>query len=227
MTLPAEEAPWCYGGPESGGTEGRCTFSTTVGDVWLSGVVGVVADGPGTAAEAVAVVSARVAEAAAAAPHFVPPTRPDGAWSSAAECSAVDSALADALGGAYSAEIGNGPGESPAGLSAAFAAAGGALCMWRDAAAGTIFSGGMLPAAGWAVEWLTSEGADPISVDGALAAVAVGGDRDGISVGAAGVDATTVYATDGVNLAWAMASLGADREQAAAVAGAALATGAH
>lgn len=222
VTVPAEEEPWCYGGPESGGSEGRCTFDAMVDGYWLSGVLGVTADASGTAKDAIAQATARVADVAAGAPAQSP-LRPDGAWSSVAGCAAVEPALASAVGGAYAAEVGNGPGETPAGLIAAFAAAGGTVCIWRDDAAGIIYSGGMLPGAGWAVEWLQTAGASSVTVEGAVAAVAVGGGRDGIEVDVAEAEATTVYATDGVNLAWVSSSLGADEDQAAAAVGAVLA----
>ncbi len=57
------DSPYCYGGEA---VESRCSFSTVVGGYWLSGIVGVANGSSNTAIDAIDVLTARIAESAAA-----------------------------------------------------------------------------------------------------------------------------------------------------------------
>ena len=179
-----EASPYCYGGeiPDS-----RCSFSTVVGGYWLSGIVGVAN--------------------AAAQSDPVPAQRPDGMWSAPAECSefaaGVDTMAI--LGAPFVAAKGSIGGEVTAGWIAALEVVGDFPCVWETSDHERWFGSELLPGAGWAIAELAGrDGAAPVTVDGALDAVAV----------PLGGDTTAVYATDGVNLAWV--SVPADIDQASA-----------
>ncbi|MGW9181916.1 hypothetical protein [Agromyces sp. NPDC055661] len=178
------DSPFCYG---------RCSFSTVVGGYWLSGIVGTADASSDTALEAIDVITSRVADAAASSAP-VPAARPAGMWSAAIDCAALASGLdtTSILGEPFAAEPGGFGGEAAPGFYGSLRAIGDFPCAWSSPASGRFFNSELLPGAGWAITELAGrEGAAPVTVSGAVAAVAV-------PVG--GV--TAVYATDGVNLAW-------------------------
>ncbi|MET0735645.1 MAG: hypothetical protein ABWY55_08380 [Microbacterium sp.] len=200
-----EASPYCYGGeiPDS-----RCSFSTVVGGYWLSGIVGVANGSSSSAIDAIDALTTSVANAAAQGDP-VPAQRPDGMWSAPAECSEFAAGVdtTGILGAPFVAAKGSIGGEVTAGWLAALEAVGDFPCVWETSDHERWFGSELLPGAGWAIAELAGrEGAAPVTVDGALGAVAV----------PLGGDTTAVYATDGVNLAWV--SVPADIDQASAAA---------
>lgn len=196
------DSPYCYGGEP---VESRCSFSTVVGGYWLSGIVGVANGSSNTAIDAIDILTARIAESAAAVAP-VPAVRPDGMWSAPADCSALADGVdtTGILGAPFVAEKGNVGGEVTSGFVAALHAAGDVPCIWSAPDSAGWFTSELLPGAGWAMPELAArEGAAPVTVPGAMAGVAV-------PMG----DATAVYATDGVNLGWV--TVPADIDQASA-----------
>lgn len=207
------DSPNCYGGEPR---ESRCSFSTVVDGYWLSGIVGVANGSANTALDTIDVITARVAESAAAAAS-VSAVRPDGMWSAPAECSTLADAVdtSGIVGAAFAAEKGNVGGEATSGFVAALDAVGDLSCIWAAPESDLWFTSELLPGAGWAIAELAARaGAEPVTVDGARQAVALPlGDGQ----------TTAVYATDGVNLAWVTVPLDIDRTQAAALTSAVMA----
>jgi hypothetical protein len=205
------DSPNCYG---AGRAELRCSFSTTVAGYWVSAIVGVPADSPSTAPQVFdAIVDRVAAEADSAEP--VAAVRPDGTWSAPVDCAALGAAIDTTriLGESYSAADGSRGGEVPAGLSSAWVLVGDLPCVWSSADQSGWFASELLPGAGWAITELSArEGARAAAVEGALAAVAL----------PAG-DATSVYASDGANLAWVTVPAGVDPVAADGLASALLA----
>jgi hypothetical protein len=207
------DSPYCYGGEP---VESRCSFSTVVGGYWLSGIVGVANGSSNTAIDVIDVLTARIAESAASVAP-VPAVRPDGMWSAPAECSALADGMdtTGILGSPFVAEKGNVGGEATSGFVAALHAAGDVSCIWSVPESESWFTSELLPGAGWAITELGArKGAAPVTVDGALEAVAV----------PVGGDTTAVYATDGVNLGWVTAPADIDLASAAALTSAVMAT---
>ncbi|MGW4927694.1 hypothetical protein ACWEOH_00965 [Agromyces sp. NPDC004153] len=200
------KSPYCYGGER---IENRCSFSTVVGGYWLSGIVGVANGSATTALDAIDAITAHVTEVAAGfAP--VPAQRPEGMWTAPDDCAAVGSAVDTTaiLGEPFTAENGNRGGETTPGFMAAWSTVGDFSCIWANPASTRWFATEALPGAGWGITELAArDGAEVISVDGALEAVAV----------PHGGDTTAVYATDGVNLAWVTVPADIDRAAATAL----------
>lgn len=189
-----EDSPYCYGGDVP---ENRCTFSAVVGGYWISGIVGVASGSGNTALDAIGALTARLAETSAGAPA-VAATRPDGMWGAGLDCASFGSTVdtAGILGSPFAAETGSRGGEVTPAFIGALDEVGDVACIWSTAGDARWFSSEVLPGAGWAItELATRDGATPITVDGALEAVAL----------SPGGDGTNVYATDGVNLAWVSA----------------------
>ncbi len=87
-------------------------------------------------------------------------------------------------------------------------------CVWETSDHERWFTSELLPGAGWAItEIAAREGAAPVTVDGALEAIAV----------PLGGETSAVYATDGVNLAWVYGTADIDQTSAAALAAAVMA----
>lgn len=207
------DSPYCYGGEP---LERRCSFSTVVDGYWLSGIVGVANGSASTALDAIDVITARVAGSAAAASP-VSAVRADGTWSAPAECSTLADAVdtTGILGAPFAAEKGNLGLDVSSGFVAALNAVGDLSCDWATPDYARWFTSELLPGAGWAIAELAARaGAEPVTVDGALQAVALP-----LSDG----QTTAVYATDGVNLAWVTVPLDINRTQAAALTSAVMA----
>ncbi|WP_130351158.1 hypothetical protein [Agromyces ramosus] len=207
------DSPYCYGGEPS---ESRCSFSTVIDGYWLSGIVGVANGSANTALDAIDAITERVADAASAAAP-VSAARPDGTWSVPAECSTLADAVdtTGILGATFAAEQESVGGEVTSGFIAALHAVGDLSCTWATPDYARWFTSELLPGAGWAISELAARaGAAPVTVDGALQAVALPlGDGQ----------TTAVYATDGVNLAWVTVPLEIDQTQAATLTSAVMA----
>lgn len=198
------DSPYCYGGEL---IESRCTFSALLNGHWLSGIVGVSRESDNNAVDAIEAITARVADAVSAA-DFVATVRPDGMWSTPADCSDLAEAVdtASILGATFAAEKGNVGGEVTSGFVAALHAVGDMSCIWAASDSDRWFVTELLPGAGWAIRELGSrDGAHPIVVDGALEAVVV----------PLGGETTAIYATDGVNLVWVTVPADIDEASAA------------
>ncbi|MFE6257268.1 hypothetical protein [Agromyces sp. NPDC057865] len=200
------KSPYCYGGEP---VENRCSFSTVVGGYWLTGIVGVANGSADTALDVIDAITAGVGDAAAANPP-VPVHRAEGMWTVPADCATFGSAVdtTAVLGEAFTAEEGGRGGEASPGFMAATATVGDFPCTWSTPEYARWFGSELLPGAGWAIaELATREGAQAVAVDGALEAVAV----------PHGSDTTSVYATDGVNLAWVQVPADIDRASSTAL----------
>jgi hypothetical protein len=133
-----------------------------------------------------------------------------------ADCAAFAAAVdtAGILGAPFTAEAGSRAGEVSPGFMGALNAVGDAPCVWQGPDSANWFTSELLPGAGWAITELAArEGAAPVTVDGALEAVAV----------PLGGDTTAVYATDGVNLGWVTVPVDIDQPSAAALTSAVMA----
>ena len=200
-----EDSPYCYGGDVP---ENRCTFSAVVGGYWFSGIVGVAAGSGRSSVDVIDALSARLAGTAAGAPA-VAVTRPDGMWGAELDCASFGSTVdtAEILGSPFAAETGNFGGEVTPGFIGALDEVGDVSCIWSTGDA-RWFTSEVLPGAGWAITELGArDGAASVTVDGALAAVAL----------SPGGDVANIYATDGVNLAWVSAPAEIDRASSVAL----------
>jgi hypothetical protein len=212
VSLAEKDSPYCYGGEP---VESRCSFSAMVAGYWLSGIVGVANASDTTAIDAIDAITARLAEPVAGA-ALVPVVRPDGMWSAPAECSVLTEAVdtASILGSEFAAEKGSVGGEATSGFVAALHTVGNMSCNWAAPDSGRWFTSELLPGAGWVITQLSSrDGARPVTVDGAMEAVAV----------PLGGETTAVYATDGVNLARVTVPADIDDATAAVLTGAVVA----
>ncbi len=206
------ESPYCYGGevPDS-----RCLFSTVVGGVWLSGIVGVANGSSGSAIDAIDALTASVADVAAKAVPVLA-DRPDGMWGVKTDCPTFGAGIdtATVLGEPFAADMGGRGGEVTPGFIAALEVVGDFPCSWSTPESARWFGSELMPGAGWAIAGIAArDGAAPVTVDGALEAVAV----------PLGGETSAVYATDGVNLAWVYGPADIDQESAAALAAAVMA----
>ena len=189
------DQPWCYGGDSVVGADGTCSFSTLVDGYWLAGVFNV-ADGSGLlATDGIEALAGTLGARAAAIPAAAP-MRSDAMWREAPDCSEFASRVGTTsiLGGVeLEAEPGSKGGEAGPGFYGALAAVGNGVCVWSSAEGQYLFTSEIMPGAGWAVQELIDRGdATAVSIEGAAAAAS-----------ASSVDhATSIYATDGVNLAW-------------------------
>lgn len=187
------DQPRCYGSDDLVGVEGTCSFSTVVGGYWLSGVFNVASASGQRATDGIDALSALLASRAATVPASAI-ARPDGMWTAIPDCSGLASRTdtATALGGdALTAVRGSAGGEAGPGYYGSLDAVGHRACIWSATDGEYRFETDILPGAGWVVPQLVASGAGTaVTLDGIVAAVSV--EHDG--------NATTIFATDGVNL---------------------------
>lgn len=187
------DQPWCYGSDEVAAEEGTCSFSTVVDGYWLSGVFNVAWASGKRATDGIDALSVLLGGRAAVVPANVI-ARPEGMWSAVTDCAALADRIdtAAALGGdSLTADPGSLGGEAGPGFYGSLDAVGHRACIWKSADGEYRFETEILPGAGWVVPQLVESGSEtPMTFDGIVAAAHV--DHDGA--------ATTVYATDGVNL---------------------------
>lgn len=187
------DQPWCYGLDEVVGEEGTCSFSTVVDGYWLSGVFNVESASGKRATDGIDALSALLGSQAATVPASAI-ARPDDMWTAVADCAGLAGRVdtAAVLGGdALTADRGSTGGEAGPGFYGSLDAVGHRACMWSAADGEYRFETEILPGAGWVVPQLADSGAGAaVALDGTVAAVSV--EHDG--------NATTFFATDGVNL---------------------------
>jgi hypothetical protein len=206
------DSPHCSGGEP---LESRCSFSMVVDGYWFTGIVGVSPGATGSALDVIDVLAANLAATASTNPS-VAAVRPDRMWSAPADCAVFGSEIdtPGILGEEYSAAEGNLGGEVSPGFLGALDVVGDTPCVWAGADGTGWFGTELLPGAGWAMTELADrEGAAPVAVEGARAALAV----------PMGGETIAVYATDGVNLGWVTVPADLGEASAGALASAVLA----